>query len=155
MLVLAYLKVSFDLCSSCIDWLILKVVIHWLHLYSVTIIQWFCRIWISHLSCTDIIALIRTTTQQLTTTRKALQDCTNLLSFLRGWQFLLEDCRACHCGSKQRINPTICLNHTVVYKHMNNKELCLTISKYVDKLLAWKSLRVKLKKIRKIWSVLL
>ena len=155
MLVLAYLKLSFDLGLSFIDWLILKVVIHWLHLHSATITQWFCRIWISHLSYTDITALIRTTTQQLATTRKALQDCTNLLGFLRGWQFFLEDRRVCHCGSKRRINRTACLNHTLVYKHMNNKELCLTISKYVDKLLTWKSLRVKLKKIRKIWSVLL
>ena len=42
-------------------------------------------------------------------------------------QFFLEDCRASHCGSKHRSGPYICLNHTLVHKLLNKKELCLNM----------------------------
>ena len=38
------------------------------------------------------------------------------------------------------LSPTVCLNHTVMYKYLFNTDLYLTFSKYVDKLLAVKSL---------------
>ena len=39
-----------------------------------------------------------------------------------------------------QFQPKCLLNHTVVHKHLINKELYLTLSKYVDKLLVVKSL---------------
>ena len=42
-------------------------------------------------------------------------------------------------------NPTISLNHTAIQNHGNNKQLNLTLSKHVGKLLVLKISRTKLK----------
>ena len=59
------------------------------------------------------------------------------------WELFLEGCRASHC---------VFLNHTSSGKYIVSKELYLNLSKYVDKLLVAKSLRVKPKESD--WSVL-
>ena len=45
-----------------------------------------------------------------------------------------------HTVVQNSSSPTVCLNHAVVHKYLINKELYLTLSKYVDKLLVLKSL---------------
>ena len=60
--------------------------------------------------------------------------------FPGSWQFHLEDIRASHRGSKHSLSPTVCLNHIVICKYPINTELYINFSKYVDELLAVKSL---------------
>ena len=57
-----------------------------------------------------------------------------------GWQFHLKGCGVSHWGSKYRPYPSVCLNHTVFCNCNISRELCLYLSKYVDKLLVAKSL---------------
>ena len=91
---------------------------------------------------------LQTTTKELATTHQEQQDLEPTCFcqvFHDSWQFFREDCSASHCGLKHRSNSTVSLNHIVVHKHMNNKELYLIMSKYADKFLVVNSLRVKLK----------
>ena len=98
---------------------------------------------LSELRSLHYYARVQTTTHQLGTTLQAERDAapTYFYQGLAGsWQFFLEGCRASHRGLKHSFSVTVCLNHTVIHKYLANKELYLTFSKYVDKLLVVKSL---------------
>ena len=56
-----------------------------------------------------------------------------------GWQFSFEGCRVSHWRLKHRLNPSVCLNHTVFGNYMISRKLYLNLSKYFDKLLLGKS----------------
>ena len=55
-----------------------------------------------------------------------------LSNLLWGCRFFLEGFRSSHWGSKHRIGPSVCLNHTVFGNYVISRELCLNLSKYVD-----------------------
>ena len=88
-------------------------------------------------------ALVLTTTHQQSATHQAQRDVAPnccYQGFAGSWQFFLESCRVSHCGSKQSLSPTACLNHIVIHKYLINTEPYINFSKYIDKLLVAKSL---------------
>ena len=85
--------------------------------------------------------LLQTTTHQDTTHLAQWDDAPTCFyqSFPENWQLLLEDCRVSYCGSKHRLRPSVCLNHTLFSMYISKKPY-VKLSKHVDKLLVVKTL---------------
>ena len=143
-MVLTYLRLSLKPRSSFIDQ-ILKLVICWLRLCSVTItygsVVFKAPILATQFAITS--ALVQTTTHRLGTTHQAQQDIAPTCfyqGFPGSWQFFFEVWRASQHSLKHSLSPTVCLNHVVIRKRLINTELYLTFPKYSDELVVVKSL---------------
>ena len=118
---------------------ILKLVICWLRLYSVTITQWFCRIWSSHLSYAVRNCFCAHTDNHSPTRQYppgTTGCCTNLLLWRLPWELTVLPWRLQGFSPwfETKLQPN-CLSES-----HSDTELYINFSKYIDELLVVKGL---------------
>ena len=124
---------------------ILKLVIHWLRLYSVTITQWFCSIESSHLSYA-VRRCFCTRTGNHSPTRHyppgTTGCCTNLLLSRFPWELTVLPWRLQGFSPwfKTKTQPYCLFESQAIHKYLNNTRFYINFSKYISELVVAKSL---------------